>query len=229
MIEIHPHDRALLAKIGQRLLGNPPTLEWTLRLCLEAVNNDIRGDFVECGVFAGCHPAIMMYVNKQEWTTPTRAVHLFDSFQGIPRAGPRDDHTITELIGDVKDGALVSTGHSVCSVEQVEAHLKEWGMWLEGCLRFHVGWFQSTVPLAADGELKLRGIAVLRLDGDLYESTKVCLEHLYPLVRSGGFVIIDDYALHGCKAAVDEYLDGRFSGALEVIEGGDGPVWFRKP
>ena len=53
-------------------------------------------------------------------------------------------------------------------------------------------------------------IAILRLDGDWYESTKVCLEHLFDLVVDGGFVIVDDYgAYEGCRTAVDEYLAGR--------------------
>lgn len=53
----------------------------------------------------------------------------------------------------------------------------------------------------------IKKISILRLDGDWYSSTKVCLEHLYPLVSIGGVVIIDDYdAYDGCKKAVDEYL-----------------------
>lgn len=65
------------------------------------------------------------------------------------------------------------------------------------------GWFQDTVPKA-----EVEQIAILRLDGDWYESTKVCLDNLYHRVVSGGFVIIDDYGTYeGCKLAVDEFLD----------------------
>ena len=53
-------------------------------------------------------------------------------------------------------------------------------------------------------------IAVLRLDGDFYESTRFCLETLYDRVVPGGYVIIDDYGtFEGCRAAVHEFLDSR--------------------
>lgn len=66
------------------------------------------------------------------------------------------------------------------------------------------GWFEDTVSLWAEAS---RPIAVLRLDGDWYESTLVCLTHLFPLVVSGGYIIIDDYgSWEGCTKAVHEYL-----------------------
>src|SRR5206468_5440405 len=69
------------------------------------------------------------------------------------------------------------------------------------------GWFESTVPRAS-GEIG--PIAVLRLDGDWYESTKVCLENLYELISPGGIVILDDYDYwQGCRAAADEFLARR--------------------
>ncbi len=69
----------------------------------------------------------------------------------------------------------------------------------------HKDWFQNIVPAAvSSGEISQ--IAILRLDGDLYESTRVCLEWLYPLVASRGFAIIDDDGLKGCRLAVDEFL-----------------------
>jgi O-methyltransferase len=67
-----------------------------------------------------------------------------------------------------------------------------------------VGWFQETLPKARNliGEISL-----LRLDGDLYESTLVCLRNLYPSVVRGGFVIIDDYGLKGCRMACEFYFE----------------------
>ena len=66
------------------------------------------------------------------------------------------------------------------------------------------GWFQNTLPIAKN---EIGPITLLRLDGDWYESTKVCLENLYDKVIPGGYIIIDDYGHHeGCKIAVDEFL-----------------------
>lgn len=70
-------------------------------------------------------------------------------------------------------------------------------------LFIHSGWFQDTVPLAAR---EIGPIAVLRLDGDLYDSTRVCLEHLYPLVVKGGFVYVDDWIGSGCRMACEEFF-----------------------
>ena len=68
----------------------------------------------------------------------------------------------------------------------------------------HQGWFQTTVPQFARDAAP---IALLRLDGDWYESTMTCLEHLFPLVVSGGVVIVDDYGTwDGCSRAVHRYL-----------------------
>jgi O-methyltransferase len=148
--------------------------------------------------------------------------HLFDSFEGIPEAGPNDDETITGCIGVGQD-RLVSTGISSCSVEQVKAHMNEWGIDPHR-LEYHVGWFQDTVPVA-----KINKIAILRLDGDLYSSTKVCLDHLYHLVSPGGYIIFDDYPLTGCRKAVDEYLQALLL-TVEVISTGvdENPVYWIK-
>lgn len=224
-----PSDDVFLAKVVQRACCNPPTLRNTLELCERAIREHIPGDFVECGVFAGAHPAVMAHV-LMKYGVNSRDVHMFDSFEGIPHAGPHDDQTITNCIGKNQDGALVSSGVSVCTVEQVQQHMAEWGV-NRALLRYNKGWFQHTMPLIADDiRLQSMGIAVLRLDGDLYESTMVCLKYLYPLVKPGGFVIIDDYALTGCRRAVRE--SGIFRGnpppAVQEVIGGDGPVWFRK-
>jgi len=72
---------------------------------------------------------------------------------------------------------------------------------------YHKGWFQDTIPIKS-GEVDK--IAILRLDSDWYESTKICLEHLFDKVVPDGFVIFDDYGLYaGCKKAVDEFLGSR--------------------
>ena len=69
------------------------------------------------------------------------------------------------------------------------------------------GWFQDTLPQNID---KIGNIAILRLDGDWYESTKVCLEYLYDNVVEGGYILVDDYNFWpGCKKAVDEFFDNR--------------------
>jgi hypothetical protein len=64
------------------------------------------------------------------------------------------------------------------------------------------GWFETVLPSISIPD----GISLLRLDGDLYNSTYVCLKYLYPKVIEGGLIIIDDWALPGCRQAVFDYF-----------------------
>ncbi len=221
-------DERVLRRFGQRALSTFATVRHSFEVAATVAREDIEGAIVECGVFAGTQVAAMAYgSSRYEHGRPTRPVHLFDSFQGIPEAGPNDDDSITSLIG-AGEGRLVTTGVSACSVAQVKQHMKEWGI-DESRLFYHEGWFEETGPVSG-----IDKIAVLRLDGDLYSSTKVCLEHLYPKVVDGGFVIIDDYALNGCKKAVHEYLNLHgLAPQIKLIPGGNpdsdenGPAYWR--
>ena len=86
------------------------------------------------------------------------------------------------------------------SLEQVQANFARYGL-LDEQVRFLPGWFRDTLPTAP-----IRRLALLRLDGDLYESTWIALESLYPKLSPGGFAIVDDYgAIPACRAAVDEF------------------------
>ncbi len=86
---------------------------------------------------------------------------------------------------------------------------KEWGI-PDELLMYHPGWFKDTVA-----SMMQTPIALLRLDGDLYESTKVCAETLYPLVSPGGWIIVDDFSLSGARKAF-----------LEVVPD-TGPAYFQ--
>lgn len=206
--------------VGGAALCNTPTLWNTYNMARAALA--VPGDFVECGVFCGTQPAIMARVLMESGAEILgRKVHLFDSFQGIPQAGPNDDESITALIGK-GDGSLVTTGIDICPANIVRRNLDNWGL-PGGIFVFHEGWFQETVP-----KVGILPIALLRLDGDLYESTKVCLEGLYPRVSKGGWIIVDDYALTGCKKAVHEYLDKmNLRPSILTVEGGGGPVYWQ--
>lgn len=175
------------------------------------------GDFVECGVAYGGQLAIMHRAD------PSRIIWGFDSFDGIPLAGKNDTAQpgLSEIMHDTNlplNKRLVSSGVTVHTLKGCEESLAMWKCDMSK-INLVKGWFQHTLPN------KVKKIALLRLDGDLYESTLVCLEKLYPLVVEGGWVIIDDYALTGCKKAVHDYL-----GDIELTEVKDsnGIVFFKK-
>ena len=96
---------------------------------------------------------------------------------------------------------LKSSGITVHSFEDVESNFKRWRLDNYTLIK---GWFQHTVPLWDAPN----GISVLRLDGDLYDSTMIPLQYLYPQLSKGGILIIDDWGLKGCRDAFEEYFMG---------------------
>lgn len=171
------------------------------------------GDYVETGVWRGGScifaRAVLNVLGEAE-----RTVWVCDSFAGLPAPGvdahPADrgdrHHLFTELAVSRKD---------------VEAAFKRYG--LNGRVRFVEGWFHESLPKAPIGP-----IAVLRLDGDMYMSTKPVLDVLYDRVSEWGCVIVDDYhAIPGCRAAVDEFrAEHGVTGGLAEIDGIG--VWWQK-
>jgi len=171
--------------IGLRRLDN---LESCMR---DVLADDVHGDMIETGVWRG-GACIFMRAMLKAYADPTRTVWVADSFQGLPPAADgRDD--------DAKD-ALWTYDFLRVSLEQVQNNFRRYGL-LDEQVRFLPGWFQDTLPSAP-----IEQIALLRLDGDMYDSTMVALESLYPKLSTGGFVIVDDYdAVRGCKLAVDDF------------------------
>jgi hypothetical protein len=187
-----------LDNVALGALSSKETLLATFDLALNVIERGVPGDFVECGVYGGAQCAVMARAIMR-WPGSLRRVHLFDSFEGLPLPGPEDVEWI-----DAKHLA----GTSLCGRESVEAHMKEWGIPPE-LLVYHQGWFEDTVHLQINRSF-VKQIALLRLDADLYASTRICMEHLYPLLSPGGWLIVDDYGLSGCRKAIEEYTGGNY-------------------
>lgn len=174
----------------------------------QLIEKNVEGVFVECGVAAGAQVFAMQVANEEYPVEKRRRIYGFDSFQGIPLAGAED--TEQPAIGAITHDKyapiserLVSSGVTVHTLDNVLQNLNTFFPQGAEEIIFHKGWFQHTVPYAP---AYMDKIALLRLDGDLYESTMVCLEVLYPLVSVFGVVIIDDYGLEGCRKAVHDYF-----------------------
>jgi O-methyltransferase len=171
--------------IGLKRLNN-------LESCaLDVIRRGVPGDFIETGVWRG-GAAIFMRAVLKAYGDTERIVWVADSFEGLPKADTQRYP---------KDAAARSWPNTYLAVplEEVQANFKRYGL-LDEQVRFLAGWFRDTLPTAPIGRL-----AILRLDGDLYESTIDALTHLYPKLSLGGYAIIDDYALPPCRAAVDDY------------------------
>jgi O-methyltransferase len=172
--------------IGLRRLDN-------LQSCItDVLRRGVPGDLIETGVWRGGATIFMRAVLKAYGDTQ-RTVWVADSFQGLPKPDleryPRDAGDQHWTYQDL-----------AVTLDQVKANFQRYGL-LDDQVQFLVGWFRDTLPTAP-----IERLAVLRLDGDMYESTMDGLRALYPRLSPGGYVIVDDYgAVPGCKAAVEDY------------------------
>jgi hypothetical protein len=173
--------------------------------CAEMVFRDnIPGDFIEAGVCQG-GTAIFMRALQVAYDESYRRLWAADSFQGLPspESGP-----------DIASGLDLSEAKSpslAFGLEGVRDNFLRYELLDEG-VTFLRGWFADTLPSAPIAQL-----AILRLDADLYASTRDALECLYPRVAPGGFIIVDDYGAYDvCRQAVDEYRSAH--GIDEPIE-----------
>jgi len=166
-------------------------------------NQKVSGALVECGVWRGGAAAIMALAHLHGSSSPWRQLHLFDSWQGLPEPnGNMDGDSAVGYSDGRSSGALQPVGQCVASLEETRELLETEIGYPAALLHYHVGWFQQTLPQTEVGE-----IGLLRLDGDWYESTRVCLEYLYSNVVQGGVVVLDDYGhWSGCRTATDEFL-----------------------
>jgi O-methyltransferase len=172
--------------VGLRRLEN-------LQCCItDVIRQGVPGDLIETGAWRGGSSIFMRAVLKVYGDT-NRTVWVADSFQGLPKPDaaryPADQ-------GDT----LWHYPVLAVPVETVRANFARYGLF-DDQVKFLVGWFRDTIPTAP-----IEQLAVLRLDGDLYESTMDALRPLYAKVSMGGYVIVDDYgAMESCRAAVDDF------------------------
>jgi O-methyltransferase len=167
----------------------------SLRTCVEAVIRDgVRGDLIETGVWRGGSSILMRGILDAHGELE-RTVYAADSFQGLPRADtskyPQDAGVPWDEIQNL-----------VVTLDEVKDNFRRYGL-LQG-VEFVQGWFKDTLPALRD-----KSWAVIRLDGDLYESTMDALTNLYDGLSPGGFLIVDDYSIPACRSAVDDFRGQR--------------------
>jgi O-methyltransferase len=186
----------------------------SLQQCVETVlAENIPGDLIECGVWRG-GACILMRAVLAAYGDTTRQVWLADSFQGVPRSDPANYKADKGIRAELVAGILG------VSEEQVRANFERYGL-LDERVRFIAGWFKDTLH-----DAPVERIAVLRLDGDLYESTIQALDALYPRLSPGGFCIVDDYlAVKACEQAVTDYRAKHGISAEIVDIDGTGVFW----
>lgn len=195
--------------IGRKRLDN-------VQHCVTTVLKDgVPGDLIETGVWRGGATILMRGVLAAYGDTE-RTVWVADSFEGLP---PPNEAAYPADAGDTH----FRKSELAVSREEVEANFARYGL-LDDQVRFLVGWFKDTLPTAPIDRL-----AVMRLDGDLYESTIQALEALYPRLSPGGFVIVDDYGeIEQARKATDDFRARvGITTPIEDIDG-SGVFWRRE-
>ena len=174
--------------LGQKRIDN-------VQYCCEtAIKEQIPGDFIECGVWRGGTTIFMKAILKA-YSIKDRTVWVADSFEGLPKpdanlypADAGDTHFKIDLLK--------------VSINEVKRNFEIFNL-LDENVKFLKGWFKDSLP-----EAPITKISVLRLDGDIYESTWDSLIYLYPKLADNGFLIIDDYYNNeSCKKAVNDYFE----------------------
>jgi O-methyltransferase len=186
--------------VGLRRLDN-------LQACIaDVVANDVPGDVIETGVWRG-GAMILARAALEAFGDVHRCVWCADSFAGLP---PPDAESYPLDKGDIHH----TYRQLAVTLDEVRANFARYGL-LDERVRFLEGWFRDTLPTAP-----IEHLAVLRLDGDMYESTIVALDALYPKLSTRGYVIIDDYgAAPACKQATEDFRrDHRIDDPLHEID-----------
>ena len=198
--------------MAQSMIGNRRMLNlW--QACEDVIARGVPGDFIETGAWRG-GACIFMRAILKTYGIGDRTVWVADSFRGLPapdaQAYPADGgspfHTVPEL---------------AVSLETVRQNFRGYGL-LDDQVRFLEGWFKDTLPAAP-----IERLAILRLDGDMYESTMDALRALYGKLSPGGHVIIDDYSVPNCYKAVHDFRAAH--GVVEPVRliDDDSAFWIR--
>jgi Macrocin-O-methyltransferase (TylF) len=188
-----------LTMIGMKRLDN-------LQACVEDVlQKRVRGDLIEAGTWRG-GAAIFLRAILRAHGISDRILWVADSFEGLP---------LTNANAYPADAGSYNFENPFLAVplDTVKLNFSRFGL-LDEQVRFVKGWFKDTLP-------KLQGEkwSLIRIDGDMYESTLDALRNLYPNLTPGGYVIIDDYGLASCREAVNDFRDAnQITESIQTID-----------
>jgi O-methyltransferase len=175
--------------IGLKRLDN-------LQDCIgDVLQRGVPGDFIETGVWRGGAVIFMRAVLRVHGIRD-RLVWVADSFHGLPKPDPHYPADAGDTHWSVPQLAI--------PMSEVQRNFAKYGL-LDSQVRFLPGFFKATLPAAP-----IKQLALLRLDGDMYQSTWEALTALYSRVVIGGYVIVDDFgAVAACRQAVEDFRNER--------------------
>ena len=199
--EITPYEDKLINKCLKYSMTTKVRM-WSLLNSINYIyNNNIQGDFVECGVWKGGN--LILYELLNQKYNLDKKVFGFDTFEGMPMPGEHDfKYNNVSAIDLYNRKVKIENNWCKSTLDEVKRNI------LTECSNVNVklikGKVENTLLVKENIPDK---ISILRLDTDFYESTKIELEILFPKLEKNGVLIIDDYGTYkGARKAVDEYL-----------------------
>ena len=174
-----------LSMVGLKRLDNLEILLDTLEA------HKVQGDLVECGVWRGGASLCMRGLLKVHGITD-RTVHLVDSFDGLPKASTNSDADVWNVSEYLK-----------VPLQHVQGAFEWYGL-LDSQVQFHKGYFRESLP--AFRKSSTSRIVLLRMDGDVYESTVDILYNLVDLISPGACIVVDDWTIPECQRAMTDFF-----------------------
>jgi O-methyltransferase len=177
----------------------------------DVLEKGVEGDILETGVWRGGASIFMRAILKVN-NINDKVVWLCDSFEGLPKPEP------DKYPADSGDKHYTYDFLSV-SQKTVEDNFIKYDL-LDEQVCFVKGYFEDTLA-----DIPAKNFCLLRLDGDMYSSTIIALETLYPKLSHGGYIIIDDFGLAPCAEAVNDYRKANNIDNQIIDVDGSGAYW----
>ncbi len=201
--DVEPAFAEIFEQVGDYTMTTPDCVYALFNATRHVVEQNVEGDFVECGVWRG-GSAMTIALTLKHLGVTDRKIWLYDTYAGMTRPEEVDKRqrdgsdTVARWEMQQKDD---HNEWAYAPLDEVQRNMAATG-YPAGQIDFIKGTVEETIP-----ETMPAKIALLRLDTDWYRSTLHELNHMYPALTAGGFLIIDDYgAYEGARQATDEYF-----------------------
>jgi O-methyltransferase len=200
-LDFEEEDIEIISKVQPYTQTSPERIYGLTKAVSYIIENEVQGGVVECGVWkGGSMMAVALCLLKLG--IRNRDLFLFDTFEGMPAPQEVDVSVVGEHASWLYRQKLeIGEAWNQAGISEVRQAIAETGYDMKH-VHLIKGRVEETLPKCAPSSISL-----LRLDTDLYQSTRHELIHLFPLLTSRGVLIIDDYGyFKGARLAVDEYI-----------------------